>query len=394
MNGAVEERGNPAIVALIWLTRGLYWPLRMRIRQWGRLPRRRGPTVLIANHQHEDESEIVCERAFAGGPWNRPLYTASSRRMFEPGFFALRMPALRFARRWNASRALLSFGLLPLENELSSRPLGSLAHAVRTAHGDLALVDVFRAPALLSLGPDAQRCSDLLKPRFFRAAQRHVKLSWLNEPYRSEALATTRALVEEDIARICAIVKRGRTFYVTPEGEYSTTGTMRPLRGIVTHLTPIAEPWLAAIAFDPYRGRRLSMLYRIVRPADPQNLAASLAAARPVTTSALLGAFLAPRTPDEPFSAQEASDAVRTSRDALPAGMFVDPELARNAERCVREALARLTRRGTLLREGDERYRLGPTRVDPRFPAVEDALAYQAAFIEESVAAARRLVVR
>ena len=394
MNGEVEEHGSAAIVAVIWLTRGLYWPLRMRIRQWGRLPRRRGATVLIANHQHEDESEIVCERAFAGGPWKRPLYTASSRRMFEPGFFALRMPALRFARRWNASRALLSFGLLPLENELSSRPLLSLAHAVRAAHGDLALVDVFRPPALLPLGPDAQRCSDLLSPRFFQAAQRHVKLSWLNEPYRSEALAATRALVEEDIARIRAIVQRGRTFYVTPEGEYSTTGTMRPLRGIVTHLTPIAEPWLAAIAFDPFRGRRLSMLYRILRPADPHDLAASLAAARPVTTSALLGAFLAQRTPEAAFAAQDAIDAVRAARDALPAGMFVDPELMRDPRRCVRDALATLARRGTLLREGGGRYRLGASRTDRRFPGVKDVVAYQAAFLEESVAAARRLMVR
>lgn len=394
VNGEVEEHGNSAIIAVICATRGLYWPLRMRIRQWGRLPGRRGPTLLIANHQHEDESEIICERAFVGGPWKRPLYTASSRRMFEPGFFALRMPALRFARRWNASRVFLSFGLLPLENELSSRPLGSLAHAVRTAHGDLALADVFREPALAQLETGAVRCSDLLAPRFFSAAQRHVKLAWLKEPYRSEAFATTRALVEEDIARIRAIVQRGRTFYVTPEGEYSTTGKMRPLRGIVTHLVPIAEPWLAAIAFDPFRGRRLSMLYRVLPPADRSDLAASLAAARPVTTSALLAAHLSALAPGASFTRENALRAVCAARDALPAGVFVDPELVRHAERCVDDALARLTRRGALRVEDAGRYHLGTTRADPRFPFVTDMIAYQAAFLEETVAAARRLVVR
>ena len=85
--------GNAAAVAVICVIRGTWWRFRMRIRQWGRLPLRRGPTVLVANHQHEDESEIICERTFVQGPWRHPTFAASTRRMYEPGFFAGRLPA-------------------------------------------------------------------------------------------------------------------------------------------------------------------------------------------------------------------------------------------------------------------------------------------------------------
>ncbi|MBV9409615.1 MAG: MFS transporter, partial [Candidatus Eremiobacteraeota bacterium] len=72
---------SAAFVALTCAIRQPYMTTRLRVRQWGRLPLRRGPTLLIANHQHEDESEIIVERAFIQGPW-RPTFTASSRRMY------------------------------------------------------------------------------------------------------------------------------------------------------------------------------------------------------------------------------------------------------------------------------------------------------------------------
>ena len=64
------------LLALIYLVRVPYRSLRLRVRQWGRLPFRRGPTILIANHQQEDESEVVVLRALLQGPWNKPIFTA------------------------------------------------------------------------------------------------------------------------------------------------------------------------------------------------------------------------------------------------------------------------------------------------------------------------------
>jgi MFS family permease len=380
--------GSRLLVALTCAIRQPLFALRMRVRQWGRLPRERGPTVLIANHQHEDESEIVVERAFLQGPW-RPLFTASSRRMYEPGFFALRMPWLApLMRNVNAGELFVALGMLPLENELSSRPLRSLAHTLQAKHGDLSLELVFRGGVIAALPPGTKTLADLLAPRLFAASATYARLSHVLEPYRGELMSALRAGVDEDIARIVSVVRRGATFFVTPEGFYSTDGRMRPLKGIVDHLAPIADVRLAAIAFDPFRGRRLSMLYRIVQPTDPNDLATSLAAARPVTTSALLAQWLL--AVDLPFDRGEAGDGVARLRDALPSGAFIDPELARDAERCTAEALDTLVARGTLLAEGS-RCRIGGKRSDARFPDVPDMLAYQAAFAEETIAALRTL---
>jgi MFS family permease len=361
--------------------------LRVRVRQWGRLPRGRGPTLLIANHQHEDESEIVVERTFLQGPW-RPAFTASSRRMYEPGFFATRMPWLApVMRDVNAGPLFVALGMLPLENELAVRPLRSLAYAVHARHGDVPADAVFRDEARAPL-PGARRLSDLLAPAAFAASDTRVRVSYMREPFRGELLADVRAGIAEDVGRIADVVRRGATFFVTPEGFYSTDGRMRPLKGIVERLVPLARVWFAAIAFDPFRGRRLSLLYRIVEPEDPRDLATSLAAARPVTTSALLAQWLL--AVDLPFSDDEACDGIVRLRDALPRGAFVDPELARDPRRCVDEALARMTRRELLL-AGSGRRRIGERRGDARFPGVTDIVAFQATFLGETVAALRRL---
>jgi hypothetical protein len=382
--------GSAPAVALVSVIRQPYWRGRMRVRQWGRLPLRRGPTLLVANHQHEDESEILCERAFLQGPWRRPIMTASSRRMYEPGFFAARMPALRFARRWNAGPLFLALGLLPLEHELSSRPLASIADTLSRAHGDLALDELFRPEALATV-PGAQRCSDLLEPEYFDGAHAYVKVTLVREPYRRELLDATRAAIEADLAQLRDVLCEGATFFITPEGNYSADGRMRPLRGILEHLAPFADVWLAAIAFDPFRGRRLSLLYRVLRPADPNDLASSLAAARPVTASALLAERF-DALGAVSFTRDDLVDALSAARDALPAGLFVDPEL-RDAARCVDESLATLAHR-RLLEVADGRYRLAEKRHDPRFPLTGDIVAYQRNFLAETRAAAQRLASR
>jgi hypothetical protein len=382
-------RASPALVLLAVAIRQPWLATRVRVRQFGRLPPRRGPGVLIANHQHEDESEIVVGRAFLQSGC-RPLYTASSRRMYEPGFFAVRMPWLApLTRGLNAGPLFLALGMLPLENELASRPLRSIARTVHARHGDLPLELVLRAEALAAAPRRATRLRELLAPRALIAGETRVKLSHVLEPYRGELVAALRAGVEADIARIAGVVRRGATFFVTPEGFYSTDGRMRPLKGIVDHLVPLGRVWLAAIAFDPFRGRRLSLLYRVVEPAGRRDLRSSLAAARPVTTSALLASWmLAVRLP---FERAEARDGVRRLRDELPPGAFVDPELRADADRCVDEAL---DGPHAPVVAGGARFTLAPERRDRRFPGVEDVVAYQAAFHAETLAALRALGAR
>jgi len=296
----------------------------------------------------------------------------------------------------NAGPLFVALGMLPLENELAVRPLRSLAYAIHARYGDLALDAVFRPEAYAARAPGARSLADLLAPALFAAGETRVRLSFVREPYRGELLADTRAEIAGDIARIAGVVRRGATFFVTPEGFYSADGRMRPLKGIVEHLVPLARVWFAAIAFDPFRGRRLSMLYRVVEPGDAHDLATSLAAARPVTTSALLAQWLL--AVELPFSDDEARDGVVRLRDALPRGAFVDPELARDPQACVDEALARMTRRALLVADGGRRSLgaglLGERRGDARFPEVADVVTYQATFLAETTDALRRLAER
>jgi MFS family permease len=377
-------------VLLVGLTSAIRQPwlaTRVRVRQWGSLPVRRGPIVLIANHQHEDESEIIVERAYLQGGL-RPIFTASSRRMYEPGFFATRMPWLApLMRPVNAGPLFVALGMLPLENELSSRPLRSIVWTLQARHDDLPLELVFRAGAQAALPPGAQNLSDLLRPALFAAGETRVRLAAVNEPYRGELLAALRAGVDADIAQIVDVVQRGATFFVTPEGFYSTDGRMRALKGIVDHLVPIARVWFAAIAFDPFRGRRLSMLYRVVPYEGRAGLATALAAARPVTTSALLSRWILET--GLPFDAAEVIEGVLRFRSLLPRDAFVDPELVGDTEGCLRHALDTMAERRLLTRDG-VRYVLAARRTDRRFRGVADIVAYQATFLGETVDALNR----
>jgi len=85
-----------------------------------------------------------------------------------------------------------------------------------------------------------------------------------------------------------------------------------------------------------------------------------------------------------------AQRAVRVQLDALPRNLFVDPELRRAPDAVVSEALAVLSRRGTLARDGPL-YRLTSERGDRRFPHVADMLTYQRNMLEETLEAAARL---
>ena len=380
---------NWTITALTYGIRQAYLLFRIRVRQWGHLPQDRGATVLITNHQHIDEGEMVTARTFLLHPW-KPLVMCNSRRTFETGFIAAELPwTAWFTRGVNLSGFWGAYSILPIENHLLSRPLISLAEELRVAHGDLPLDAIFAPETLEPLGLHARVVSDLWKPADFMRARAWVKVAKLKPPYRREVLENLRAVTERDIAAIVERVRTGATFYITPEGDFSRDGRMHSMRGgVVEALAPFADLWLCAIAYDPFVAGRLSMLYRVLRPADKTDIGTSLAAARPITTSALLATFLleGPKT----FAAQDAVRGVRKQLGALPANVFVDPELRSAPDAAVAHALATLRKRGTLGAQ-DGRYELTANRSDERFPHIPDMIVFQRNMLEETLACAARL---
>ena len=382
-------KNNPAMQYAASAARRGYFLFNRRIRHWGALPAHRGPTVLITNHQHEDEGEVIFSATYMRNP-NIPMIAVNSRRTFETGFFAARIPwTAPFTRTLNPTGFWLRVGLLPIENHLHSRPLRSLAEEVRAKHGDIPLATILPDDVLEKLELSGRTIADLWTPAYFQRGQAWVKLGALKQPYRREALENFRATMTADIADVVKRVSEGATFYVTPEGDMSVDGFMRPMRnGITDAVLPIADPWLCAIAYDPFRGTRLSMLYRLVKPANPDDLGTSLAAARPVTTSALLATYLC--TVGTPFPADDAKRAVRKQLDTLPPNVFPDPELQRDPDAAVSEALTGLVRMGILGAAGRD-YVLTETRTDPRFKHVADIVTFQKNMLEETLAAATRL---
>jgi len=380
---------NWTMTAISYVVRQAYLSFTIRVRQWGDLPAERGATVLITNHQHIDEGEIVTARTFLRHP-RKPLVMCNSRRTFETGFIAAKLPwTAWFTRGVNLSGLWGAFGILPIENHLFSRPLISLAEELRATHGDLPLDAILPAETLEPLGLESRVLSDLWRAVDFARAQAWVKVAKLKHPYRREVLENLRAVTQRDIAAIVERVRTGATFYITPEGDFSNDGRMHPMRGgVVEALAPFADLWLCAIAYDPFRSGRLSMLYRVLRYTGGADVGTSLAAARPITTSANLAAFLLEGS--QPFAVPDAVRAVRERLDSLPRNVFVDPELRRAPDAAVVNALATLRKRGTLAQD-DEGYRLTAYRADARFPNVADTIAFQRNMLDETLASARRL---
>lgn len=365
-----------------------YYRTAYRIRSWGRLPVRRGPTLIVINHQHDIESAlIVATLSITGLAWRYPIFTVSSRRMWEPDFLAQRIPWIRpMVRGLNFGSLFAAMGMQPIENELHSKPLLSLAHMLFQRHGDLPLNEVFRETVLERLPPQVTMLSDALKPAHSQAASLTVSLSQLLEPYRADALAATREQLETDSAHFERLVREGATLFLAPEGFYTTDGKMQRMRGLLPRLQPLARIWLGGISYDPFVGKRLSMLYRVAAAEDSLSLPTQLKRIRPVTVSALLASWLVSRP--APFSEGDATSALLQMLRDLPAILFVDPELRRRPEHLVRSALAGLKRLG-MLAQTDGRLALTQLRTHPHFPRTADIVAYQANFHRETLEGAR-----
>jgi MFS family permease len=373
--------GWPMRTAAGW-SNAAYTSLAYRIRWWGKIPRDHGPALVIANHQHELESMSIVGRIYVQTQHRHPVFTACARRMYEPGFMAIRLPWMRaLLRSFNAGPLFMSIGMLPLENELGSREISALAYSVETEHGVMRLDAIFNE-RVAGLFPPGTTTRMLLRPQFFDAGRSIVKVSTLLEPYRREVLDETRRLLDEDLARMEDVTRRGAIFYLTPEGRYSTDGRIGPMRGAVDKLAPLATIYLAGVSYDPFAPGRLSMMYRLLRLDDREHLSQTLAAIRPVTTSQIIGNMLSGRT--VPFTESGAIAAVRDALATLPPELFIDPHLRANPEGAVRRAIAELARL-TIITASANGYTLAPQRRHPRFPQVDDIIAYQANFYAETL---------
>jgi MFS family permease len=367
------------------ITVGTYIRTAYRVRSWGRLPWRRRPSLVIANHQLEIDLMAPFAAFILSSSLRNPVLSASARSMYEPGFMALRLPWMwRVMRNVNLGWLFEGLGMMPLENELQSRSIARWAWNVQRRHGVLPLKEIFKPAAIEGSGLADLTSQDLFSGRHFQKAQEtYVRLSDLQVKYRKEAFDEMRDGVERDLQRIENNLRRGATFFVTPEGEYTRDGAMLRFRGIWDRLAPIAEDvYLTAISYDPFVGRRLSELYRVVKLRDKENVVAELQAARPVTTTALLSEWLATR--NAPFTEVEAAAAVEARLASLRKELFVDPELERNPRRLVSKALENLTGHGIIVRRGD-RFVLAERRKHPHFPEVDDIIAFQKTFFAQTV---------
>ena len=365
-----------------------YFLTAYRIRGWGRLPRKRGATLLITNHQHDLDTTGLIMRLSVQGPWMHPIYTTGSRRMFEPGFMEVRVAWIRrLVALVDWAWMFRMLGVLPIENELRRRSVAAIAWAVYRRHGDLPATDVFGERAMKEV-----RGATTLRQLVGRTPlepKEYVSIATLREPYRQEVLDELRDQVEADLTLIESVLRADGTLYLTAEGRYTTDGRLSRFRASLPRLAPLGDIYLLALSYDPFVAKRLSLLYRVVKPYDPADLRASLAAARPVTFSQVFASWLHDR--DSSFTRDEALAGVRATLASVPQSAFVDPEFAANPARLLDAALRWMTRSGLLSAGDDGTYRRGAKRTDQRFPLVPDILVHQTNHFAETISACARM---
>ncbi len=369
---------------------GAYVASANRIRSWGTLPAGRGPALIVSNHQVELDLMGPAARFILTGGSKTPVLMACARMMYEPGWMAVRLPWLwRLLYNVNLGWLLEGMGLLPLENELQSRCIARWAFGAQNRHGVLPLDQIFKDEIVREYRLEGLTTRDLFRPENFKMAQEtFVRLSDQKMPHKREAFDEMRAGVDRDLAAIENAVRRGATFYVTPEGEYTLDGRMLPFRGIWERLEPQSAadlscrdqlrsvPGTAILAALP--DRRVEAAGQRTRrngggaPGDRQ------CAPRGLARQAERSLY------------QRRSDEGRNRAPSRVAGAaFVDPELRTNPLRTVDQALMQMTRLGILL-ASSEHYMLSENRRHPRFENVADIVAFQAAMLAETCQAAQQ----
>jgi MFS family permease len=355
----------------------VYVALAYEVRVVGRLPRPRNGLLVVGNHFANLEGMVLPVALLWSDPWAGPVVSAGSRRMFEPGFLATRLP--KWLGRWltpvNLSRVLKALGVHPIEDRPLNRPLSSWAYLVYSRYGNLPAQEVLEPDYC---PPGAERLADLWRCGQFPQDGPFTSHRALREPYRTAVRTGVRDELEQDLRAIETALRHGATVYLTPEGRMTPTGEMGRFRLAWDRLHPEARAvYLASTACDPWTHRRMALVTRLLPLGDPARLRLELPATRPVTPAHIVAAALATMPGGGPVSELMARmrRLVRAARDA---GAWLTPETAA-VEAWAPKTLQRLARRG-IIRVAGDRVEPGPVRQDGRLshvPDLPDALAAQ-----------------
>ncbi|MDQ0191033.1 hypothetical protein JI721_14740 [Alicyclobacillus cycloheptanicus] len=371
------------------------------VRIWGRLPRRRSSTLVLANHQHDVDGMVAPSVLNLRRPWRLPVYCVASQRWFEPGFLSVRLKTRlrRFTNRWNLAKLFEALGVLSIENQPLSRPDASLAYDILREFGNLPLDRVFTDDALTRyhLRPGAA-LRDLWTRSNAPIALVQGSLRNLRPHYRQFIRERERAVIEEQASRLVHVLQGGGTMFMTPEGRYSKDGRVGPLRASLDMLLPIAaNVYLFGLSYELFTHRRATFLGRVI-PFDHRNqtletVRKALCAARPITFTQLFSDWVCADTQPRActavvriasFTESDLRAAIDARLALLPAPAFIDPELRDHRHHAITRALKNLVRTG-IVRFENARFHLTEHRTSVHFPRVPDILRFHAEMFRETV---------
>lgn len=369
---------------VVGILRG-YVALVCRVRTQGLPPAHRRSLLVLTNHSHDLDGVIILSQLFVSAPLAARIRAVTSRRLFEPGFLSTIAPGpIRYLiGGFNVGAILRYLGAIPMENMPLARPLASWAFSVLQRHGNLCAAEVFTEEALQRIAPPRpQRLSDLWA-RGRRPQQGPLfSILSLRTPYRAEEHQALRGQIANQMQTIAEAIQAGDTVYLTPEGKMSRTGRLGPFRAVLEALLPHAEGMaLAAIAYDPWAGRRMEVLLHWQNVSPEQDLPTAMLAARPVTVSQVLASQLLQHP--QGISETELVEAVRRDADgcATACGAPIHLLVARTLHRMQREHLI----------YGKDGFWQPLGGKDRHFPLVVDALRAQAEQFRATMAARRTL---
>lgn len=358
-----------------------------RVRLEGHLPRHRGATLVVANHLHDLDGMIVPVWLSAVGPWCHPIYYAASQRLFEPGFLAMRFPVFRrWISRVNLAGLFHVIGLRPIENQPLSRPIASYAYQILRTFGPRLLGEVFTEAAIEHLGlKPVDPLKALWNHKVLEKSMAPASLQVIQKQLRPLIQSVTRTVLKEQLEALVREVRMGGTLYITPEGRYSDDGYLHRFRMAWEPLYQESRRhFIAAITYDPFAHRRLSMWGRLLEVPPNEDLPRFLRANRTITVSALiLHAFR--QSPN--YSPTDLIQFVKDKIRWIEKDVAIAPELRKHPTRAIRRAVNHMLRTGVLEQRGSS-LRLGSNCQHPRFPNVPDIVSFFDNTLADTLAAA------
>ncbi len=343
-----------------------YTRLRYRIFLSGRLAREAPSLLVVANHAHDLEGMVVPAAVARLRGIRKPVISAGSARIFEPGFMTERIPGRvsRFFARWNIGSIMRLLGVRPIEDHPLSRPLASWAYLVFKNFGNLSMSEVFESRYIPPGMAGEARLSACWTPRHIRACRGEATISALTATYRSWVRDHVRAQVEDEMAVFHGLLRRGYAVYTTPEGRFSEDGHLHRFRKSLDLMRAASGSLcVVGVSYDVFWPGKLTMLVNFESPRWPANLEESIIAARPITACHLvIQAWLG--RPHVHY--EEIIDEALMLLRRVQGQAVLSPDLRHEPVRVLREVLQELLRRS---QQG------GPV-TDPRFPFVPDFIAY------------------